>query len=184
MHALRPICLAVFMLTLADIAMHYYERDLSSSLDDLVPRGGSDTARHQHMVTYTVSFGVFGSIDPAGWPNCPNTCPDPWPGTGNNQGKIDDMYHAAVNGRGEYLSAENPQTLVDALNALKTSIEKRIGSGGSVAINSQQLSSGSVLFQGIYDTNTWSGDIQAYQLDPTTGELPATSSFSIAVESK
>jgi len=164
--------------TLADIAIHYYERDLSSSLDDLVPRGGSDTARHQHMVTYTVSFGVFGSIDPASWPNCPNTCPDPWPGTGNNQGKIDDMYHAAVNGRGEYLSAENPQTLVDALNALKTSIEKRIGSGASVAINSQQLSSGSVLFQGIYDTNTWSGDIQAYQLDPTTGELPPTYTWS------
>ncbi len=69
--------------TLADIAMHYYERDLSSSLANQVPLGGSDTARHQHMVTYTVSFGVFGSIDPANYPNCPNSCPTPWPGTGN-----------------------------------------------------------------------------------------------------
>jgi len=164
--------------TLADIAMHYYERDLSSSLNDLVPVGGNDTARHQHMVTYTISFGVFGTIDPADWPNCPNTCPNPWPGTGTNQGRIDDMYHAAVNGRGEYLSAENPQALVDALKALQEAIEERIGSGASVSINSQQLSTTSVLFQGRYDTNTWSGDIRAYDLDPDTGELAATYKWS------
>ena len=164
--------------TLADVAMHYYERDLSTSLNDLVPVGGNDTARHQHMVTYTISFGVFGTIDPADWPNCPNTCPNPWPGTGTNQGRIDDMYHAAVNGRGEYLSAENPQALVDALKALQEAIEERIGSGASVSINSQQLSTTSVLFQGRYDTNTWSGDIRAYDLDPDTGELAATYKWS------
>ncbi|MBW2252391.1 MAG: hypothetical protein JRF60_17665, partial [Deltaproteobacteria bacterium] len=163
--------------TLADIAMHYYERDLSSSLDDLVPIGGGDTARHQHMVTYTVSFGVSGSIVPSAWPDCPNNCPV-WQNPTTNQYKIDDMYHAAVNGRGEYLSAENPQTLVDALNALQQAIEERIGSGASVAVNSQQLSTNTVLFQGLYDTNGWTGDIKAYEVDPNTGVLATTSKWS------
>ncbi|MGP8323536.1 MAG: PilC/PilY family type IV pilus protein, partial [Methanosarcinaceae archaeon] len=164
--------------TLADVAMYYYERDLSSSLDNLVPAGGGDTARHQHMVTYTISFGVFGTIDPADWPNCPNTCPDPWPDTETDQGKIDDMYHAAVNGRGAYLSAENPKALVDALKVLQEAIEEKIGSGASVSINSQQLSTDSFLFQGKYDANTWSGDIRAYELDPDTGELATTYKWS------
>ena len=49
--------------TLADVAMYYYKTDLSSTLDDLVPSKSCDTANHQHMTTYTLSFGVTGTID-------------------------------------------------------------------------------------------------------------------------
>ena len=35
-----------------------------------------------------------------------------------------------------------------------------------------------VLFQGRYDTNTWSGDIRAYELDSDTGQLAATYKWS------
>ena len=52
--------------TLADVAMHYYERDLvdDADLTDLVPTNASDSASHQHMVTYTIGLGVSGSLDP------------------------------------------------------------------------------------------------------------------------
>jgi hypothetical protein len=131
--------------TLADVAMHYYETDLSSALANKVPPNDSDPARHQHMVTYCVSFGVFGTL-PGANPNCPNDCPWPNPAT-SNQHKIDDMFHAAVNGRGRYLSAKDPQTLSDAIKTLQQDMEQRIGSGASVAINSQELSEGTMLFK-------------------------------------
>ena len=50
--------------TLADVAMHYYERDLQSGLANLVPTSGTDTNPQQHMNTYTVAFGLQGTLDP------------------------------------------------------------------------------------------------------------------------
>ena len=48
--------------TLADVAMHYYERDLAPSLSDQVPVvPGIDNATHQHLVTFGVAFGVTGT---------------------------------------------------------------------------------------------------------------------------
>jgi type IV pilus assembly protein PilY1 len=47
--------------TLADIAMHDYERDLRSDLADNVPtQTGIDEADHQHLVTYSIAFGISG----------------------------------------------------------------------------------------------------------------------------
>jgi len=163
--------------TLADVAMKYYEKDLSS-LENLVPTSAHDSATHQHMVTYCVSFGVFGTIDPDAYPNCPSDCPAWTNPYSTNQFKIDDMFHASVNGRGQYLSTENPQTLVEALNTLREDIERRIGSGASVSINSQELNEGTVLYQGLYDTNRWAGDMKAYELDSVTGALSPTAKWS------
>ena len=50
--------------TLADVAMYYYENDLRTDLPDLLndPNllnpSAIDKARHQHMVTFGVAFGV------------------------------------------------------------------------------------------------------------------------------
>ena len=49
--------------TLADVAMHYYQRDLRPALSDLVPTNPLDQAPHQHMVTYTLTLSGFnGSL--------------------------------------------------------------------------------------------------------------------------
>ena len=54
-----------FSNTLADVAMHFYERDLAPTLNDVVPiqESRDDTNPAQHMVTYTVSFGLTGTLD-------------------------------------------------------------------------------------------------------------------------
>ena len=65
--------------TLADVAMHFYENDLSpDSKDspagkglpdrvyhpDLLFRASPDKAPHQHMVTYAMAFGITGNLNP------------------------------------------------------------------------------------------------------------------------
>ena len=65
--------------TLADVAMYYYENDLSPDSEDapsgnglpdrvydpqLVYKKTPDKAPHQHMATYAMTFGVTGNLDP------------------------------------------------------------------------------------------------------------------------
>ncbi len=65
--------------TLADIAMEYYENDILPGTDNNLrpPPGGIDENTAQHMVTYSVAFGVDGTLtamppnttDPFAWPD-------------------------------------------------------------------------------------------------------------------
>ncbi len=153
-----------FSNTLADVAALYYNKDLSS-LADLVPTHGLDQNRQQHMVSFGVSFGVVGTL-PADYCSTsqPEDCVWDKDPAVNDRYKIDDLLHASRNGRGDFLSAGNPELLVEALNAIKQKIEARIGTGASVAISSQELQTGTVLFQGLYDANNWTGDIKAFEL--------------------
>ncbi len=72
--------------TLADVAMHFYENDLSPDPKDapagkglpdrvynpdLVYRGSLDKALHQHMGTYAVAFGITGNLNPVEYESDP-----------------------------------------------------------------------------------------------------------------
>ena len=56
--------------TLADVAMYYFERDLNANLANNVSVTAEDPANHQHMVTFTIAFGVTGSLDTALYATC------------------------------------------------------------------------------------------------------------------
>ena len=175
--------------TLADIAMHYYENDLNSTLDDDLSGNSTDSASHQHMVTYGVSFGANGTLDPDayscydGGSTCssaascseasPCSCCPEWPDPGNddNPRKIDDLYHASVNGRGSFINAGNPEELIDAMDDLKSDIESRLGSAAAVATNTLQRQYGSRIYQGIYHTDGWTGDVRELNVNQSTGEI-------------
>ncbi len=166
-----------FSPTLADVAMNYWERDLSSGLANLVSASSVDPAIWQHMVTYGVSFGVTGTLDPANYDLSASPPPDiPWtsPWAGNPQ-KIDDLYHASVNGHGTFLSAANPTELVDSLLDIMLDIKNRIGSASSVSVNGdelyKQIDNNTYMFQSSYDTVGWLGDIKSYKVDPTSGAI-------------
>ncbi|MFZ7126568.1 MAG: MopE-related protein, partial [Desulfobacterales bacterium] len=169
--------------TLADVAMYYFEQDLHPGLPDSVKPKGQDLAPHQHMTTYGVSFGLYGTINPSSYPNCPPRCeageldcpdidcPD-WPQPqADSQTTVDDLWHAAVNGRGLFLSAGDPIELVNALITVMQDIQDMTATGASVAINAQELQSSTLLFQAIYKTNEWTGDLLAKPLDPDTGAI-------------
>jgi type IV pilus assembly protein PilY1 len=150
--------------TLADVAMHYYERDLQPGLSDNVPiTPGVDEANHQHMVTYTVAFGVNGQLtsDP------PNTMdPFNWPNPfSSDAGKIDDLRHAAFNGRGAFLSASNPDQLIAALDDAISSIAERTSSAASVALNSGSHNANSRVYQARFNSGDWSGQLLSLPVD-------------------
>jgi type IV pilus assembly protein PilY1 len=143
--------------TLADVAMHYYERDLSTLPDNLVVVPGVDDAKHQHMVTFTVAFGVDGTLtaDPTvagGWPNPAGT---------NNPEKIDDLRHAAFNGRGEFLNASDPADLVTGLSDALSNISGRTGSAAAIAVNSRSLNSDTAIYQARFTSGDWDGELRA-----------------------
>jgi len=172
--------------TLADVAMYYYENDLSSGLRDEVPTNAKDGADYQHMVTYAVAFGVSGTLNPDAYDleSGPYpTWPDP---TSGNAQKIDDVWHASVNGRGEYLSVFNSEELINALLAIKQNIGARTGSAASVSVNGvelyEEVGPELFMFQSTYDSDGWTGDVKAYRVNPTTGEVSETPEWSAAEE--
>jgi type IV pilus assembly protein PilY1 len=156
--------------TLADIAMHFYERDLQPSLSNNVPiTPGIDEATHQHMVTYTISFGLDGTI--ASMPTDPKASfswPDP---SASASGKIDDLRHAAYNGRGLFLSAADPGALQDAIEAAFQDIADRTSSAASVALNSGSRNANSRVYQARFNSGDWSGQLLSFPLntDGTVG---------------
>jgi type IV pilus assembly protein PilY1 len=168
--------------TLADIAMYYYASDLSD-IENKVPTNTWDKANHQHMVTFAVAFGVSGTLDPHEfdadlndgngntivWPNVPGD---------REPESIDDLWHATVNGRGQFLNAGHSQALVDALDKIMSNIgARRTGSGASVSINGDWLyaKSGSdiLIFQTSYsnEQDEWFGDVKAHRIDPVSGKI-------------
>ena len=167
--------------TLADVAMRDYERDLRADLANNVPtQPGVDEADHQHLVTYTIAFGLNGSLDP--------TVDDPlavgfsWPTpVANSETTVDDMWHAAYNGRGQYLSAGNPQQLLDSLNAAIADIAERTATAAAVSINSAKLTTQSVVYLAQFNTNRWQGNLFAFKIvDLDTGELSVTPEWDAA----
>ena len=166
--------------TLADIAMYYYMNDLAPAVDDEVPINFVDKANWQHMVTYGVTFGVKGHLTPDDYvlyhTDPTKTVYPAWPDplgsdADAKMAKIDDVWHAAVNGRGEYFSASNPEELAASLRAALNDIMARIGSGASVSVNGEEIDAGAVVYQSLYATEAWSGDVKAYSVDQATGEI-------------
>ena len=172
--------------TLADVAMHFYETDLNTSLaNNLEPITGVDENTAQHMTTFTVAFGVTGSD-----PNLPGigtnvnydrATPFTWPNpldTEDNH-RIDDMVHAAWNGRGKFLGAQNPADLTGSLQDVLAAIADRVGTASSVTFNSNELEAGTQLFLTQFSTEDWSGDMLAFDLD-SNGDIQVPEAWSVA----
>jgi type IV pilus assembly protein PilY1 len=188
--------------TLADVAMYYYERDLSTGLDNEVPTNPRDGAQHQHMVTYSVGFGIHGNLAPEEYDDSP-TSPDylkclagaagctegeyviwPDPAAGAEPTKVDDTWHATVNGRGKYFSASNARELTNDFLLILKDIKLYSNSASSVAVNGDQLftqlSSDVRLYQAKYYNQTWHGDILSYRVNDLNGQIIYPAEWSAA----
>ena len=165
--------------------MYYYKTDLrDGSLNNCqgalgagtdvcgnnVAPQANDVATWQHMTTYTLGLGVNGIIkyDPnyltqvSGDYNDLKQGTKHWavPGNGKGAENIDDLWHAAVNGRGRYFSATDPATLASSLSGILTAIEERTGSASAAAAsNLQPVEGDNTLFIAQYTTGKWVGDV-------------------------
>ena len=165
--------------TLADTAMYYYKTDLRTDLNNNVPTTQKDTASFQHMTTFTVGLGLAGQLNfiptyetatsgdfwdiKQGSKNWPVPAAD-------SETALDDLWHAAVNGRGTFFSARNPVDLANSLTETINSLQSRVGAGAAAATsNLQPVAGDNFAFTAQYQTVEWTGDLQARTIDLSTG---------------
>lgn len=189
--------------TLADVAMKYWKNDLRSDIDNEVPTNNADLAFWQHMVTFTLGMGFTPSdadgnpIDTAtvksllAWAQADDNAnngaapkpasltwggwPTPFSDSINN---IADLVHAGVNGHGGFYSATDPISFVEGIQTALDRASERVGSGSGVAANSTQLQSNSAVYQAIYHTVEWTGELRAFPI--TASGLSKTQSWNAA----
>lgn len=172
--------------TLADVAMHYYELDLASDLPDDLHPIDCDAGPHQHLTTYALSFGMPGvaadsqdveiykadtcrlqeGLLNVSWPRpCDDAGPELPDATSQVQECLpavvsDNLWHAAVNGRGDYWNIGSQKSLDNAIYGLLAPTDAFVSSSG-VAVNSGIYSEQSVIYQATYHTADWRGEVSA-----------------------
>jgi Tfp pilus tip-associated adhesin PilY1 len=158
------------------------------------------------MTTFTVGLGVSGTLNyqadykssgtitgdfadirtgAKNWPVWPDPALNYDPAAGgsfanwNNPRSIDDFWHTAVNGRGTYFNAKRPESLVTGLADALADVEVRTGSGSGITVsNSTPVNGDNFAFTTTYTTGKWTGDVQGFNIDVTTGELSLTANWS------
>lgn len=182
--------------TLADIAMHYWATDLRPTIDnDLKPYNRftstnadeqywdprNNPAEWQHMVTFTVGLALTSALDQAGlewtgstfagaaYQNLLNG-PENWPAAGiSSDNNVYDLWHAAINSRGEFFSADSPEALVRSFQDVLSRIAERNSTAGrpgvssSVSFNNSNPGDVTItnrIFESSYDSTAgWTGDL-------------------------
>jgi type IV pilus assembly protein PilY1 len=154
-----------------------------------VPFVGTESVSHQRMTTYSLGLGLAGNLTYRAdyetattgsyadiksgslpWPN-----PDP-SNTGNSiVTRADDLWHAAVNGRGRYYSASNPADLSSGLASALDTISADLGTGAAGATSSQKPVSGdNYAYVAEYQTALWEGNVKALTIDASSGQFSTT----------
>lgn len=176
--------------TLADVAMYYYKTDLRPDLADTVFTTSKDKAQFQHMTTFTVSIGLSGLLDyeqnyeslSSGDFYAIKQGTMNWPvPAANAETALDDLWHTAVNGRGTFYTASNPQDFSNGLSDALTQMFARAGAGSAAATSNLQPTAGdNFAFTAEYETSTWRGNVVARTIDTSTGTVASRSLWSAA----
>lgn len=125
----------------------------------------NDPASWPHLVQYMIGFGASGNLannDTTYKSLRAGTTAWPVPAVGNDDGrKIDDMWHAALNSRGEFFAASSPSELIAALQKIIKNIVARSTTAVSGSLSTPVLSPAAVAYRAGYDTNDWTGTLTA-----------------------
>lgn len=178
--------------TIADIAWHYYSTNLRPLLTSgQVPKalgcGTSpvdpqlDCNANLHMNTYTVGMGAEGTIFGVTHEDVADayTTAPAWPNVNSarNNTQVDDLYHAAVNGRGEMFNAASASDLQAKLKSALLGIQASIGVASAVTFNTATLETNSAVYLAFFNSANWSGDLLSFDLS-STGDVTLTPAWS------
>jgi len=155
--------------SLADAAMAFYKNDLRPNMANRVASSQRNPAFWQHLVTYGVGFGVQGNINPDDAFDAIETgATINWGDPDNDSAaRIDDLLHAGVNTRGGFFSASDPASFAREFDLILQDIIARSRSTSSLSTASTRLTTESLVFEGSFDSNDWSGNLTARNLDGT-----------------
>jgi type IV pilus assembly protein PilY1 len=144
----------------------------------------------QHMVNYTIGLGLSGYLPQAGLTWAGNTYtgsyPDiangmtAWPvadTTANNAGNVADLWHAAINSRGQFFSADDPASLAQSFAAVIGAITGDSGSSAALSANSTSIQPGNTYVYQAKFNKDWSGTLLAFQVNDTTGAITGTNNW-------
>ncbi|MCP3870548.1 MAG: hypothetical protein GY703_21135 [Gammaproteobacteria bacterium] len=176
--------------TLADVAMFYWKRDLHTTLDNNVPVdpiddtgvsvgelgvGGEDFWRStenpafwQHLVNHMIVLGRSGTLDPESDLPALTDGTRSWPAiVPDGPTTIDDVWHAAVNSRGEFHSTSNARELVDSIKAsLDRIVKGPVSSVIGVTDSTSSLNTDRTrLYRAGFDSTRWMGELAAFEVD-------------------
>ncbi|MDH5359876.1 MAG: PilC/PilY family type IV pilus protein [Gammaproteobacteria bacterium] len=161
--------------TLGDIAFRYYIYIGSSPYGQVIPPAGCSDASPDpsldcntrlHMNSFVVSLGAKGdsilgkthtTVADAyttipGWTN---------PGTDTHPHQQDDLYHVAVNGRGDIIHASNPATIGSKLLSKLNAVAAHQGSAAAIGFSSYSTRSDTKAYISLFDSAAWKGDLIA-----------------------
>jgi type IV pilus assembly protein PilY1 len=178
--------------SLADVAAYYYNNDLLPAMPNEVPAVASDTAAHQHMTTFSVGLGLAGTLNyEAGYliqktgdyVNLKQGAKN-WPvPSADSESALDDTWHAAVNGRGQFFSVKDPNELAQSLTDTLSAVTSREGAGAAAATsNLQPVAGDNFAFTAQYQTVIWTGDLTARTIDLTDGIVSSRTLWSAATQ--
>ena len=185
--------------TLADLAMHYWATDLNPNLGNRIPayipfKSGdattdywdprNDPATWQHMTNFVMGLGLTQSLNNANVPWAGSTFAGTgysslvsgtadWPAASSSSANnVYDLWHAAINSRGEFFSVDSPEAMVQAFDDILKRIADRKSTAARPAINSGQVSADendegkviTVSYQTSYASDdNWSGDVKRFE---------------------
>ena len=194
--------------SLADVAQYYYMTDLRTDstkkmgalskdvTPNNVPSGGTttedDKASWQHMTTFTMGLGLTGKLlfdkdylkaktgDFADIRAGTKSWPVP---SADDPTALDDLWHAAVNGRGQFFSARDPDSVVAGLVEALTGINARVAAASAAATsNLEPVAGDNFAYTASYVTAEWTGELTAKSIDLGTGAVSTTPIWSAATK--
>jgi type IV pilus assembly protein PilY1 len=187
---------------LADLAFYYWANDLrpAANMPNDVPysidtwiyenTNGTDQppidnaatfwhpnnnpANWQHLVNLTIGFGVDGALS---YPDDFESLMDGTTGWGSDL--VDDVWHTAVNSRGRYLSARDPEALTSHFTQALTKALDDSSTAAPVSLNSGSISSETRLYQLIFHTADWSGELMSLPISDGSNNSTCTANNAI-----
>ena len=194
--------------SMANIAFHYWARDLQPLLnnnvtpyipdkstgvtgstpllagqgpldnDEIYWNPVNDPATWQHVSQFMVTLGIAGDLDyPGDYVSLRTGTPTSlgsvgWPQPVNNTPSgVDDTWHAAVNGRGSYFSASNPQELVQTLSDILSAILAQSAASTPITISLPLITAGTTAYAASYQSTDWSGSLTRHNLDTSSDPI-------------
>jgi len=142
----------------------------------------NDPATWQHLTGFYVGIGLSSALINPDWDGdtfaggyaglAASTTPWPVAGADNsvNQNNVYDLWHAAINSRGEFFSAENASDLITSLGKVVTRITQSTSVGASQTVSPTRVGDTNALFtySPSFSSADWSGDVIKYQRTGTT----------------
>ena len=154
----------------------------------------TDNNLKQHMTTFTMGLGADGTLNytsdyatatSGDFYDLKNGLGSPtvnWPDPINKTAgeRIDDLWHAAVNGQGSYFSAKDPDQIITGFNKALSSITAKLGSAAAAATSTlNPVAGNNFAYVASYTTVKWIGNLEARTINTTNGVVSQNASWCV-----